>query len=47
MEREQDVLKLEELCNEEDGVLEEVKVGMEDVVDNIKHSLKSAPEETS
>ena len=27
MERKQDVLKLEELCNGEDSILEEVKVG--------------------
>lgn len=44
MEREQDVIKLEELCEEGTGLLEEVKVGVEDVVDSIKHSMAGAPE---
>ncbi len=39
MEREKDVIKLEELCDENNGVLEEVKVGVETVVDEVKHSL--------
>ncbi len=41
MEREQDVLKLEELCESDDGVLEEVKAGVEVVVEEVKQGISS------
>lgn len=44
MEREKDVIKLNELCESGDGILEEVKAGVEEAVDDVKHTLAGEPE---